>query len=301
MIKKVELGNIRKKLLKIEEKIAKEEQPTPLIYEDKYNYLIDYYEQSVEFILNRLEEWFRVNIIKVIDQYNFSLKGNTALIENSHYNEQRVLIDYYNANQAHGHFNGTIFEHGLFAPGFRAVYMENPPEILFKNKKIITPNQDVMGISYQLNKREHADLEKLISNRYEDFMNYLNQENNIDPETRELVKEYFLRTAPYVLRLAIDQFLEKYEVAKEEHSSIRVTVPMVNIKNKRQVNVLLETLYNELFASTMFFDTLLNKCVTSVNSTTAKTLVPYLDSPLEEFPNHQYNLCLEWNIYNLRK
>lgn len=294
-----EFQELREIILDIEKLILKNRPFTPLVDQDKYKHLKEYYETTESFILNNLENRLRITFADLIEKNRFSIKANSILIEDSCYKYQKALIECYNMSQARGIYDNTTFENGMFLESYKKIFIPDPPAFLYINQVITRPNCDPVGIAYRLNKRTHEDYEYLMGDKYNYFKRYLIQEDEITHEDYELIKEYFYKTAPLVVKNIIDAFYRCYAEAKENNTCVRLSVPMVNITDKKYIAFTLEMIYNLLFTTDFFYDTILNKSISSIIKTNAKNPKPVYNNPLEEKGEHQYNLCLEWNPYKI--
>lgn len=271
-----------------------------------------YFEQSKEHVLTELYYKLPKSLNRLLKKETLNLIcGATALIGSC--NEMRNIFPFYLKAQAEGQFNGTVFEKGIFMDrgNLYLTALKNPPACLFFSKDCQKTTQNNSIASATIS-QEQQPLLFLFDKYYlatetcgmiinqEALQNYILQKEILTEQKMEQLKAFFYKTLPYVIDDFIKRFYKNY-LSYEGDSFFSVSTPIINIGKSREIVILLETLYQELFKQSVFSDTILSTATTEITRGNATYFNEILNTPFDDYPyKDRYYLRLTWNPFNIR-
>lgn len=281
----------------------------------EYKFYKDYFEKSKEYVLTELYCKLPKMVEKLLKKEKLNLIcGATALMNSC--GEIKNIFPFYLKAQAEGQFNGTVFEKGIFMKNGNLYCStpDNPPDCLFLSNKNHSQSNSTTTQSMRVN-RKIFNIETILFlfDKYylatencgmiinqEALQNYILQKNILTDQKIEQLKAFFYTTLPFVLDDFIKRFYKNYILYKGD-SFFSVSTPIINIGQSREIVILLETLYQELFKQSIFSDTILSTATTEITRGKATYFNDILNTPFENSPiKDRYYLRLTWNPFNIK-
>lgn len=244
--------------------------------------LKEYYKKNREIIISELERDTNKKIKKVISQRKYNVEPTSVLLFGSDLRMQNCLVDMFNESLSKSEFMDSTLKDGIFLPAhsFRNSY--NPPHNFYLNFSPEIENVGPSGIKFIFNKSGLISNDKIDDTSKGELKNYILQKDNLSSLDYQIIKEYFLATAPFVIETIISKFKKAYIEAKEENTPVIISTPFVNTTDDERIVLVLETLYYELFKQGFFKDTIFEFSTTAITHGNAKYLNPILLNPFEE-------------------
>lgn len=175
-------------------------------------------------------------------------------------------------------------------------------KIFIFSSKTGIPNVNVECIRFLFDKNallENEVLDKVIQ---DNLRHHILKKGKLKKCDYQLIKEYFLETAPFVLNCLLLIFEKEYIKAKRENTPVMLSTAMVNTGKEDDFVIVLETLYNRLLKHSVFKDTIFERAITCITRGNNKFFNPILMDPINEcVPTTQYNLRLILNTETIEK
>ena len=297
------LEEIREKLIKLESFVEANKQTPRRLEVKNLETLRTYYQNTNSYILEELSSKVFPTIRRIIDQRKANIYVNATLIMDSDYGEQTSLISMFNEDLSQGVFKDSIFQDGIFLPSSRSNFKEKPEKYLFLNYNPERENMNVQHIRFYFNIFKLLNNPNIDTSLKDDLKNYLLQTSTMTPEEYNLIREYFLEHAPFILNGLLQKFKDEYIKAKRECTPVMLSTALINITEDRRVLTVLEYLFDELLKQDIFKDTIFENATTSlIINKSIKFFNPILMNPLEQNgPLRQCNLRLLINTNEIEK
>lgn len=295
-----QLEEIREKLIMLDNFVQENKTIEKRLKVTNLEELKEYYKKVKDIIVEKIILEGLINIPRIIKENKTAAEANSYLIMDSSRIEQITLVAMFNNDLCNGYFDGTILQNGIFLPSYRTKYIKSPPKYLLLDPDVGTPNVNVQCIKFLFDKNallKNKALDKAIQ---DNLKCHILQKGRFKKADYQLIKEYFLKTAPFVLNCLLLMFKDEYIKAKRENSPVILSTAMVNVDKDDNFVIVLETLYNNLLKQNVFKDTIFEGAVTCITRGNHKFYNPM--NPLNEcIPTTQYNLRIILNTYTIEK
>lgn len=297
-----QLEEIREKLIMLDNFVQENKTIEKRLKVTNLEELKEYYKKVKDIIVEKIIHEGLINIPRIIEENKIVAKANSYLIMDSNVGEQMALVAMFNNDLCNGYFDGTILQNGIFLPSYRAKYIESPPKYLLLDPKIGIPNTNVQCIKFLFDKNALLKNEALDKTIQDNLKYHILQKGRLKNADYQLIKEYFLKTAPFVLNCLSLMFKDEYIKAKRENSPVILSTGMVNVDKDDKFVIILENLYNNLLKQNIFKDTIFEGAVTCITRGNNKFFNPILTNPIHECaPITQCNLRIILNTDLIEK
>lgn len=297
-----QLEEIREKLIMLDNFVQENKTIEKRLKVTNLEELKEYYKKVKDIIVEKIIFESLINIPRIIEENKTVAEANSYLIMDSNVGEQMALVAMFNNDLCNGYFDGTILQNGIFLPSYRAKYIESPPKYLLLDPKIGIPNTNVQCIRFLFDKSALLKNEALDKVIQDNLKEHILQKGKLEKTNYQLIRKYFLETAPFVLNCLLLKFEEEYIKAKRENAPVILSTGMVNIGKDDKFIIVLETLYNKLLKQNIFKDTIFEGAITSITRGNNKFFNPILMDPIHECaPITQCNLRIILNTDIIEK